>query len=168
MIYLVGIPLLALFAIMQSSIFNQISLLDGRPDIVLLAIVAWGINGRSKDAMAGGLIGGLFLDLLSGLPFGSFAIPLILVAFLTSLIEGRFWRANLLLPLGSVLIASLIYHFLGLAALILSGHSIDLYAAIIRVILPSAFLNLLLALPASQLAAAIIHRVFPPVASISS
>jgi rod shape-determining protein MreD len=165
MIYLVGIPLLALLAILQSSIFNQIKLIDGRPDIVLLAIVAWGINGRSKEAMAGGLIGGLFLDLLSGLPFGSFAIPLIIVAFLTSLTEGKFWRANLLLPLGSILIASLIYHFLCLAALILSGHSIDLYAAIMRVILPSTFLNLLLALPASQLTAAIINRAFPPVAS---
>jgi rod shape-determining protein MreD len=155
MAYLIGIPLLAFLAVLQSAIFGHIRLLDGRPDLVLLAIVGWGVVGRGREAMVWGLIGGLFLDLLSGIPFGASAIALVLVAYLASFSEGRLWEAHLLMPLGVTLMGSLLYHGLTLAALMLAGHTIDLETAAMRVLLPSTFLNLVLALPAAQLAEAL-------------
>lgn len=158
----IGIPLLAVLAILQSALISYMPLLDGRVDLVLLAVVSWGLVGRSEEAMLWGMIGGLFLDILSGLPLGSSAFSLILVAFLVSLLEGRFWEAHLLMPLGVMLLASLFYHLMGILIVMISGHPLSLPLALSRVILPSTFLNVALALPASQLAEGLQKRLFPP------
>jgi len=162
MIYAIGVPLLALLAVLQSSVLSYMRFLDGRPDLILLAVVAWGLTGRARESMAWGLTGGLFLDLLSGLPIGTNALVLVVIAYLVSFLEGRFWEAHLLMPLSVTLIASLIYHFSGLGAIALSGRGIDLSMAIGRIIMPSTFLNLLLALPITQLARSVRQSLFPP------
>lgn len=166
MSYIIGFPLLALLAILQSSAFSYIHLLDGRFDLVLLCVIGWGLSGRSEEAMVWGMLGGLFLDLLSGLPLGSYAIPLILIAFLVSLLEGRFWEAHFLTPIGVVFICSLIFHGLGLAVLSIVGREWDPLIALTRVILPSTFLNLLLALPTAQIMEGLRNRLFPPTIEI--
>ena len=101
---IIGLPLLILLAITQSAIINDLTLLDGRPDLILIVVVAWGIIGRNRDSMIWALLGGLALDLLSGLPLGVTSINLILIAFLVSFSEGRFWESHILMPLGVMLI----------------------------------------------------------------
>ncbi len=162
MVYLIGVPLLLTLAILQSSVFSHLQLLDGRPDLVLLAVLSWSLAGRHNEAMLLGLIGGLFLDLLSGLPFGSHAIILVLVISLVASFEDRFWKAHLLLPLSMSLIASLVFHGLEIGTILLMGRSFDLAYVMTRIVLPSAFLNLVLALPASQLAEGLRTRLYPP------
>jgi rod shape-determining protein MreD len=162
MAYLIGVPLLALLAVLQSATISYIHLLDGRPDLILLAVVSWGLVGRHNEAMVWGMVGGFFLDLLSGLPVGSNALILILVAFLVSLMEGRFWEAHLLMPLGVTLLASLLFHGLSLATLLLSGRGLDMTFTLTRVVLPSTFLNVALVLPSIQLFEGLRYRLFPP------
>lgn len=162
MVYLIGVPLLVILAILQSSVFSHLALLDGRPDLVLLAILSWSLAGRHNEAMLLGLIGGLFLDLLSGLPFGSHAIILVLVIYLVASFEDRFWEAHFLLPLSVSLIASLLFHGLEIGTILLMGRSLDFAYMMTRVILPSTFLNLVLALPAAQLAEGLRSRLYPP------
>jgi rod shape-determining protein MreD len=166
MSYLIGILLLAFLAILQSVVFNDITLLEGRPDLILLPVVAWGIHGRSRDAMIWGLIGGLFLDLLSGLPLGTSAIILIVIAYLVSFTEGRFWEANFLMPMGVMILFSFLYHLLNLMIVWILGKQIDLSYTFVRLILPSVFLNLILALPASQLIKSISNAIYPPEVNI--
>jgi rod shape-determining protein MreD len=163
---LIGIPLLAILAILQSVIFNDLTLLDGRPDLILLTVVAWGINGRSREAMIWGLLGGLFLDQLSGIPLGTSAIILIIIAYLVSFTEGRFWEANFLMPMGVMMLFSLLYHFLNIVIMWVLGKPMDLTFLIVRVILPSTFLNLILALPVSQLIRSLSRSLYPPEVSI--
>lgn len=162
MVYLIGVPFLLTLAILQSSVFSHLQLLDGRPDLVLLAVLSWSLAGRHNEAMLLGLIGGLFLDLLSGLPFGSHAIILVLVIYLVASFEDRFWEAHLLLPLSMSLIASLVFHGLEIGTILLMGRSIDPTYVMTRIVLPSTFLNLVLALPASQLAEGLRVRLYPP------
>jgi rod shape-determining protein MreD len=159
---IIGIPLLAMLAILQSVIFNDLTLLDGRPDLILLVIVAWGIIGRSREAMIWGLIGGLFLDQLSGIPLGTTAIILIIIAYLVSFTEGRFWEANPLMPMGVMMLFSLLYHLINVLILWLLGKQMDLSYTLVRIILPSTFINLILALPVSQLIRSINRAVYPP------
>jgi rod shape-determining protein MreD len=163
---LIGIPLLAILAILQSVIFNDLTLMDGRPDLILLTVVAWGINGRSREAMIWGLLGGLFLDQLSGIPLGTSAIILILIAYLVSFLEGRFWEANFLMPMGVMMLFSLLYHFLNVVIMWLLGKPMDLSFLVVRVILPSTFLNLILALPVSQLIRSLTRTIYPPEVNI--
>lgn len=161
MSYLIGIPLLTLLAILQSVLMSHIELLDGRADLVLLAVISWSLTRRSEEAMAWGVIGGFALDFLSGLPFGSNALILLIVTFLVSFLEGRFWEAHLLMPLGVMFVASLIYHLLCTLLVIIIGQDVSISVVFRRIILPSTFLNVIIALPASQLASVLHSRLFP-------
>jgi len=162
MAYIVGIPLLVLLAVIQATILSNVRLLDGAPDLILLAVVAWALTGHSRQAMAGALFGGLLIDLLSGLPLGATAIIMITVVYLVSLTAGRFWEANLLMPLTTVLWSSLLFHGLSLAVLLALGRPLELSFALGRVVLPSTFLNLILALPATQAATNLADTFYPP------
>jgi rod shape-determining protein MreD len=162
MAYLIGIPLLVLLAILQSSLLGTFHFIDGRPDLVLLAVIGWALAGGKTEAMVWGLIGGIVLDMFSEIPIGSSAIILIVIAYLVSLYEGRLWEAHLLMPLGITLLGSIAYHVWFLGVIFLMGRPIDLTFAFGRVIMPSIFLNLVLALPASQLLAGLRNRLYPP------
>ncbi len=161
MAYVIGIPLLTLLAILQSVLMGYFELLDGRADLVLVAVVSWSLTRRSEEAMVLGVIGGFALDLLSGLPFGSSALILLIVTFLVSFLEGRFWEAHLLMPLGVMLVASLTYHMLSTFMIMILAQDISFAYVFRRIILPSTFLNVVIALPASQLASALHYRLFP-------
>lgn len=166
MAIIIGIPLLALLAVLQSSIINDLTLLEGRPDLILLAVVSWGIIGRYRESMIWGLIGGLFLDMLSGLPLGVTSINLILIAFLVSFSEDRFWESHILMPLGVMLIFSPLFYFFSIVTLWLLGYDMDLGFAMARVILPGTFLNLLLILPGTQLLNTVDRWIRPPEVNI--
>ena len=161
MAYLVGVPLLVFMAILQSTLMSHLELLNGRADLVLLAVVSWGLAGRNEEAMVWGVIGGFSLDLLSGMPFGGTALILLFVAFLVSLLGGRFWEAHLLMPLGVMLLASLAYHVLATVVALLIGQDLSLPYVLARIVLPSTFLNVVISLPASQLATALRDRLYP-------
>lgn len=160
--YLVGVPLLAMLAVLQATVFGQFRLLDGAPDLMLLGVVAWALTGQKKQAMVFGLLGGLLLDLFSGIPLGATSIALILAAFLVSFTEESFWEAHLLMPLAAVLVTSLIYHAINLLVLLLLGRLPDLDYALAQVVLPSVFLNVILALPLTQFVESVEQSLYPP------
>lgn len=162
MSYVIGIPLLACLAVLQSAVVSQVRLLDGGPDLVLLAVVSWSLAEGWDEALLWGMIGGLLLDLFSGLPFGSSSIILTVIALLASLLEGRLWGSHAFMQLGVVLVASVIYQLYGLGVLLLTGRAVDFLLALTRVILPSAFANLVLCLPAVQIARSLRQTIHPP------
>jgi rod shape-determining protein MreD len=162
MIYWFAVPTLALLAALQSSLLAELTFLDGRPELVLIAVIAWAIADKPRQAMVLGLIGGIFLDLLSSLPVGTSSIPLVLIAFLVSFTGGRLWQAHFLLPMATTLVGSLFYHAFGMAILLAAGRSIDINLALSRVILPSTFLNVVLAMPFTQLIVGLRNRLYPP------
>jgi rod shape-determining protein MreD len=161
MAYLIGIPLLIVLAILQTTVFADIHFFDGRPDIILLAVLGWGLAGGDRQSMVWGLIGGLLLDAFSGLPLGATSISLILIAFLVSFYTRRVWEANLFMPLGITLVASLVFHAYSLGWVVILGREIDLPFAFSRVILPSTILNVILILPVAQLLLSLFRRLYP-------
>lgn len=162
MAYLIGIPTMALLALLQSTILGYPLLLEGRPDLVLLAVIGWGLTGRTTETIVLAFIGGLFLDLFTAMPFGVNALAMVVVAFIVTLFEGRIWEANLLTPLAIALITSFVYFGIMVGVVFIMGRPIDLTTAVRRVILPSMFLNLVLVLPVTQAAAALARRLFAP------
>ncbi len=161
MAYLLGTPLLFSLAVLQSAVLANLGFLDGRPDLVLLAVIGWALTGRAREAMGWGLIGGLALDILSGVPLGVSAAVFVLLAYLVSLFEGRLWEAHFLMPLGATLLASLGYHLALLGVVFALGRPITLDLALSRVVLPSTFLNLILALPVVQIVGRLREALYP-------
>jgi rod shape-determining protein MreD len=159
--FLVGLPLLALAAVLEATVFTRWPLAGGRIDLVLLLTLSWTLIGEWQGGAIWGLIGGLFLDLLSGGPLGANALGLVLVAYLASLSEGRFWRSHVLLPLATALLASLVYHLVYLFALASTGHAVSWLASLGTVTLPTVLINTLAMLPVYHLLRWLYNVVHP-------
>ena len=162
MAYVAGTLVMAVLAVLQSSLLNRFPFLDGTANLILLATVSWALTGRVVEAMVWAFFGGLFLDLLSGGPFAVSSIALVTAVYLASLTEGRFWEAHPLAPLGVMAFASLVFFIITIGAVWIGGHPIDPALALSQVVLPSTFLNVVLALPAAQIAGRVRESAFPP------
>ncbi len=149
---LVGLPLLALAAVVQATVLGRVQPLGGTVDLVLLLALSWTLVGQWQGGVVWGLLGGLSLDVLSAGPLGTHMLGLVVVAYLASLGEGRFWRSHVLLPLATALLGTLVYHLLVLAALSLAGYPVPWAEALTRITLPTVLLNTLAMLPIYHLA----------------
>ena len=145
--FLVGLPIMALAAVAQSTILTQFHLFGGTLDLGLLLVLGWTLTGESAGGVAWGFMGGLCLDLLSGGPLGTMTLGLTAVAYLAGLTEGRFWGSHVLLPLALALLGTAVFHVVNLAVLSAAGYAVGWGAGLARVALPSALVNTLLMLP---------------------
>lgn len=145
--YLLGLPLLAVAAVLQATVFARLHLVGGTIDLVLLLALSWTLIGEWQGGPVWGLMGGLCLDLLSGGPLGASAAGLVVVAYLASLTEGRFYRSHVLLPLATVLFGTVLYHLVYLTLLAATGHTVAWLASLTQVTLPAVLLNTVCMLP---------------------
>ena len=162
MTYVIGIPSIALLAVLQTSLVSHLRLLEGRPDLVLLAIVAWALTGKGHEAMIVGFAGGLFLDAFSTVPLGVSSAALVMVAAIVSYSEGQFWGINPIMQLAAVLVSSVVFYAVIIFALVTIGQPVDLQQALSRIVLPSLFVNLILALPTVQIGESLHGVLHPP------
>ena len=134
-----------MLALVQDIVLTQLSVAGGRFNVVLLAVVAWGLLRGPAESMIWAFIGGLMLDLFSGGPLGGITLALLIVAFLAS----RQWGSELgsvhvqLILLG--LILSFLYHILLLIILSWRGYPVNWAYSLPQVAAPSAALNAVLA-----------------------
>lgn len=138
--YLV-IPLLALVALVQTTLIPLFFPGPVRPDLMLMLVVGWGVVNEKGQAALWGLTGGILLDLMSGTPFGLHAVSLGAIGFLADTLQSNFFRANILIPLAAIFVATLMVDVAQAAALQLFGYPINWAYATLNVILPTAILN---------------------------
>lgn len=159
---LIGLPLLAVAAVLQSTVLPSFRVLAGGGlDLALVLTLGWTLAGDWAGGIVWGFLGGLFLDLLSGGPLGVHALALVLTAYLASLTEGQFWRSHVLLPLAAGLLGSAGYHLAILILLAAAGYALDFAGALTGVMLPSILINTLAMLPAYHLARGLHGLAYP-------
>jgi rod shape-determining protein MreD len=160
--YLVGVPLLCLAAVVQSTILSRYHFYGGTLDLVLLVVLGWTLTGDALGGLGWGFVGGLCLDLLSGGPLGAAPLGLTVMAYLAGLTEGRFWGSHLLLPLAIALLGTFGFHLLSLVVLALAGHAVDWGTSLARIVLPSALLNTFLMWPVFAVMRWMHAQLYPP------
>jgi hypothetical protein len=133
--------------IVQSAIMSQVRLLYGSVDMVLLVLVAWAVQERVKTAWHWGIVAGFFVSLASAVPPLAVFLTYLLVTGGAILFRRVFWARPLLAMIVATLSATLLSHSVTVVALRLTGTSIPILQAINIITLPSALLNLLLAVP---------------------
>jgi len=111
---------------------------------MLVTVVCWGLLRGPAASLPWAFAGGLMIDLLSGAPFGTATLSLMLVSYLSALGETSLLRFNLLLPVAVVALASMVYNALFLALLQVLGRPIAWQTALLHVILPAALINTLI------------------------
>jgi rod shape-determining protein MreD len=147
MIYLIGLLLFGILAILQSTIVSTMPLLKGTADLILLFIIAWSLQDRVESAWQWCLIGGLLASLYSGLPFGSFILAYLLCVGIARLIKRRIWKAPFLAMLAATFISTIIVQLVSLVSRLITGVNLPLLDVLNMILLPSLLLNLILAIP---------------------
>ena len=145
--FAVAAGLLAFAALFQSVIGPSLPLVKGRPDLVLVVVLAWAMLRGSGEGAAVGFLGGLLLDSVTYTPFGINTALFGLIGYAAGLPEVSAYRGALPYFLAVSAIATLVYHTLYFLSLQALGNSmpplIETYAAA----LPAAILNAILVPP---------------------
>jgi rod shape-determining protein MreD len=145
--FVIAAGLLAAAALLQSLLGPSLPIVRGRPDFVLVIVLAWSMLRGSGEGALAGFLGGVLLDSVAYTPFGVNAALLGLLGYATGLPEVNIYRGNLPYFVGTAALATLVYHtlyFLLLQALGLNLPPIDqTYATAI----PAALLNAALLVP---------------------
>lgn len=138
--------LLGLLALAQVSLIPALGIAPTPPDPMLVAVVAWGVLRGARSAMIWALIGGLFLDLLSSAPFGSYTLGLLAAAGIAGFGSGTIYRSHVILALAMVALATVAQDLIQLALLWLNRRPVSLPDTLRMLMLPEVLYNMLLML----------------------
>ena len=123
------------------------ALLQGTADLILLVVVAWALQERVRTAWQWAIIAGLIVAYVSAIDS---IIPIanyLLVTGLAVLLRQRVWQVPILAMLLVTFVGSLLANLLTVLYLSITGTPLPLADTLNLIILPSIFLNLLLAIP---------------------
>ena len=156
-----AIPILGLMVIIQSAIFSQVHLLYGTIDLVLLIVVAWAVQDRVTTAWHWGLIAGLLASLATAVPPWAVIPAYVLITGMAIYMRRIFWQRPLLAMITATVLATLITQAITVVALLVNNTPIPLIEAFYMITLPSALLNLLLAVPVYALISDLADWLYP-------
>jgi len=144
---LLAFPILIIAFILQTTIVARVSLLNGMADIMMLIIIAWGLQEQTKNAWMWAILAGLAVGFATAAPWFIFPISYLIITFITDRVRSQIWQNPILAMMmitcmGTVLILGVEFIFLRLA-----GINLEFKEILTRTILPSMLLNLLFAFP---------------------
>ncbi len=137
---------LGLVALVQVSLLPALGISPATPDPMLVIVVAWGVLRGARGAIIWALIGGLWLDLLSSGPFGSYTLGLLAAAGIAGFGSGTIYRSHWLLALVMVALATVALDLVQVALLWLSRQPVSLPDTLTRLVLPEILTNMVLML----------------------
>jgi rod shape-determining protein MreD len=139
--------LLLLAVVLQLSALNQLTILNGHADLVVLVVAAIAYYAGSVSGSAAGFAAGLLLDLLSGATMGASSLVLTAIGYGV----GRFREVRdpshglLPVPVGALATAAWVVAFAAVSLMLDIGARVS--PLVIRDMVVTVLLNALLALP---------------------
>jgi rod shape-determining protein MreD len=161
MAVLLAFLLLGLMVIVQSAILSQVQLLYGTVDLALLIVIAWAVQERVKTAWHWGVIAGLLVSLATSVPAPAIILAYVSATGIAIFLRRIFWQRPILAMISATFLATLVIHAITVVALAINGTQIPLIEAFYMITLPSALLNLLLAIPIYALVGDIANWLYP-------
>src|SRR5438552_18837631 len=138
--FVIAAALLAGAALIQSVLGPSLPLVRGRPDAVLVVVLAWSMLRGSGEGAFVGFLGGVLLDSVTYTSFGINAALFGLLGYFTGLPEVNVYRGNLPYFLGTAAIATLVYHTLYFLILQALGTSLPPLIETYATAIPAALL----------------------------
>jgi rod shape-determining protein MreD len=157
----IAIPILTGLMILQSGIVSRLPLLHGTPDLLLLAVIGWALQKKVQTAWQWCIIGGLIFSLVSALPFGGALLAYIVATAVALYLRRQLWQTPILAMFIAVLVGTFVSHSIAIISLRLAGDPIPIFQALNLITLPSAFLNLILAIPTFALSGDLARWLYP-------
>lgn len=144
---LVGVPIFAVLAMLQSTVFSRISIIHGTSDLMMVFIIAWSLQEQVTQPWWWAGIAILFTSLITAMPIVAIVVPYVIVLTIALIVRRRIWQTPILVMLAMTIIATLIQHITQLITLAFGGTFLSLQVVQSQITLPSALLNVLLSLP---------------------
>ncbi len=165
MITLLGMLLLGLATILQTTIASQISLLQGTVDLVLLTYLSWALRKETSGIWQWGFIAGMSIGITSQLPIWLPIGTYMLITLFINLLRKRIWQVQIISLFTTTILTTFVVLTLQWAIVVVQGSPIKFSQAFNLVILPSMVLNLLVAFPIYGLMGELTLRIYPPIES---
>lgn len=157
---IIGMPILAVAAFIQVGFFGQIRLMGGTSDLLLLCIIAWSINERTKYSWILVITAGLIMSYISAMPMYGYLWMYLFIWLLIRFIKMRVWQMPLVLMLFVTIVGTLIISAGTLGLLYLQNASINYLDAFRQIIIPSLVMNLLLSIPIYAFLNDVIYTIY--------
>lgn len=143
----IGIPILILLVILQSTVISRLNLSFGSADLVMLVVIALGLQPGTKRSLLWFAIGGLLLSIISVIPLMYPLIPYLIIGLILEYVRKRVWKIPLLMMIIISFLGTLICIIFAYLIINFSQVQLPLFASIINVLLPSAALNIAIGIP---------------------
>ena len=157
---IIGLPILAVAGFVQVGFFGQIRLMNGTSDLILLCLIAWSINDRSKYSWILTIAGGLMMSYVSAMPMNAYLWMYLMIWLIIRFIRMRVWQMPLILMLFVTILATLFIAAGTLALLFLQNAAINYIDAFRQIIIPSLVMNLLLSIPVYAFLNDVINTIY--------
>jgi rod shape-determining protein MreD len=161
MALLLALPILGLLVIVQSALVSRIHLINGTADLVLLALVAWAVQERVRTSWQWAVVGGLMITLVSALPVGAALAGYLFATGIALAFRRWVWQVSLLAMVAGTFFGTLSTQLVSIGMLRFTGTPVPWIEALNTVTLPSALLNLLLAIPVYAVLTDVANWVYP-------
>ncbi|MGE0058006.1 MAG: hypothetical protein AB7P33_01565 [Dehalococcoidia bacterium] len=147
MSYYVGIPLLFLTAAAEASVLPMFQVGGLQPNPVLVLLIGWLMVRGAGEAFLFIPIGGIFLGLVDPAPMGTALLALAPMALLQEVRGSQLREGGFLITILFTVAMTIVFNLVYLLVYTLAGESGSLFGALTRVILPTAFLNVIILFP---------------------
>ena len=147
MSYYIGVPLMFVLAAAEAAVLPQFRVSGLQPNLVLVVLVAWLMLRGPAEGFLLITVGGLLLGLVDGAPLGTALLALAPLFVLHEARGSQLREGGLILTIVFTVIMTATYHLIYLAVFTVQGQNGDWLEAFIRIVLPTAFINVVLLMP---------------------
>jgi len=143
----IGIPTIIFLVILQSTIVSRLNLSFGSTDIVMLVLIALGLQQNTKRTILWFAIGGSMMAIFSAIPLMYPLIPYIIISLIIDYLKKRIWKIPLLLMILVSFVGTVICNSMAFVIISITRVPLPITESINSVILPSVALNIVLGIP---------------------
>lgn len=133
--------------LLQNSIVNQVSMLYGSADIMLLVLLSWMLHAEERKHWVWGVLTGLLVGIASALPFWLPVIGYSFVVGVVYLLQRQVWQVPIWLLLTSTVLGTVLIYGFEILYLWVIGTPFEFSTVFNLLLLPSVVLNLILIFP---------------------
>ena len=144
--------------VLQSAIVSSIEIAGGRPDLLLVTLVAISLLRGAIWGAAVGFAAGLLLDTANLARLGETSLLLTVAGYWIGRYGETTGRDRTHAPLLSVALVTILYTAGALALHVVLGDPVDASTTLVGALIPSVFLNLVLAFPVYALVRRVLGR----------
>lgn len=130
--------------VLQTTIFQTLSLADVSPNLLLIVTVAYGYMSGEKEGIWVGLICGLLMDLFFGSVVGLYALFLMIIGFLNGILNKIYYTDDLIIPLVIISVSDLLYDFFYYVVEFLLRGRLNFLFYVRRIIIPEMVYTVLI------------------------